>query len=79
MALETIIYTRDTKQDGSVVVKSTGGTPKQAILKYLRDLKAMGYPMRNTTTALLRELIMFKLEQDAASLRKIKYGEENGT
>jgi hypothetical protein len=64
MALETTIYTKDTKQAGAVHVVTRGTTPQQAVLRYLQDLGRMGYPLRNTITELIRELVILKAEMD---------------
>ena len=64
MSLEVAFYVKDTKQKGSVALVSKGHTPHQAVIKMLKSVRATGYPMRNTITSLVRELLYLKLEND---------------
>jgi hypothetical protein len=64
MSYQIGFFIKDTKQAGDVVITTKPAPPAEAIKRCLAHLNALGYPMRNTVTELIRELLYIKFEID---------------
>ena len=64
MSYEVTFTIRDKEVKNGAVLVTPPAPPASAIKLCLANLKALGYPMRNTTTELIRELLYLKFEAD---------------
>lgn len=64
MSYEITFLIKDKTQRGDVVLTTSAAPPAQAFKNCLRSLNRLGYPMRNTVTELIRELLYMKFELD---------------
>lgn len=64
MSYEVTFNIRDSKIKNGAVLTTQPAPPASAIKQCLANLKALGYPMRNTVTELIRELLYLKFESD---------------
>jgi hypothetical protein len=64
MSYEVTFVIRDSGVKNGAVLTTQPAPPTQAIKTCLKHLTALGYPMRNTVTELIRELLFIKFELD---------------
>ena len=64
MSYEVTFRITDAKNKMGAAIVTAPAPPASAIKICLANLKALGYPMRNTTTELIRELLYLKFEAD---------------
>ena len=72
MSYEVTFRITDAKNKTGAAIVTAPAPPASAIKLCLANLKALGYPMRNTTTELIRELLYLKFEADFRRSLKTK-------